>query len=126
MKLKNSYFLHEFILRFTEKMVRTPMLIKTLLSAILIMISFSSGNAGDAVTPYGDYCKECTTYGKCKTPLTPKQAIDAIEQYYGDKGYVVKNKQHKGRFVEAEIHDETKLVDKVLFDRHTGRFRSIY
>ena len=97
-------------------------------AAILVsMLSLSPAYAGDtAITPYGDYCKECTTYGKCKNPLTLKQSLSAIEQYYKEKGYAVKNHLQKGRFVEAEIYDGYKLIDKVLFDRHTGRIRSVF
>jgi hypothetical protein len=104
------------------------MLIKIFSSAIFIsIIGLSPAYAGNsAITPYGDYCKECTTYGKCKNPLTLKQAVTAIEQYYREKGYVVKKHVEKGRFVEAEIYDGNKLIDKVLFDRHTGRIRSVY
>jgi hypothetical protein len=104
------------------------MLRKTVSAAILIsIISLSPAYAEKGgITPYGDYCDECTTYGKCKNPLTMKQAITSIEQYYKEKGYSVKNHRQKGRFVEAEIYNENKLIDKVLFDRHTGRIRSVF
>jgi hypothetical protein len=43
-----------------------------------------------------------------------------------DRGYQVGHVRHKGRFIEAEIYDRNRLVDKVLFDRKTGRIRSVY
>jgi hypothetical protein len=101
------------------------MLKKAFLTALFISICFSAYAGEDTVTPYGDYCKECTIYGTCKAPLHPKEAIAAIEQYYRDKGYTVGKVQHKGRFIEAEIYEGNRLVDKVLFDRKSGRIRSI-
>ena len=50
----------------------------------------------------------------------------ALDRYYRDKGYRVGTIYHKGRFIEAEIFKNNREVDKVLFDRKTGRLRSIY
>ncbi|MDA8433306.1 MAG: hypothetical protein M0Z60_10150 [Nitrospiraceae bacterium] len=83
--------------------------------------------AGDeSVTPYGDYCKDCTIYGTCKEIITPREAVIALERYYRLKGYRVGTIYHKGRFIEADIFKDNRRVDKVLFDRKTGRVRSIY
>jgi len=101
------------------------MLKNTLMAALFLLISVSADAGGDMVTPYGDYCKKCTTYGTCKAPLPPREAVAALEQYYMDKGYKVGYVRHKGRFIEAEIYDKNKLIDKVLFDRKTGRIRSV-
>ena len=101
------------------------MLKNTLMAALFLLVSVSADAGGDMVTPYGDYCSKCTTYGTCKAPLPPVEAIAAIEQYYMDRGYKVVHVRHKGRFIEAEIYDKNKLVDKVLFDRKTGRIRSV-
>jgi hypothetical protein len=78
------------------------------------------------VTPYGDYCKDCTIYGTCKEVITPRDAVIALQRYYRLKGYRVGTIYHKGRFIEAEIFKNNREVDKVLFDRKTGRLRSIY
>jgi hypothetical protein len=102
------------------------MLTKTIITALFLSLSFSAYAADNRVTPYGDYCKKCTTYGTCKEPLPPDEAIAAMEQYYTDKGYRAAHMHHKGRFIEAEIYEGNRLVDKVLFDRKTGRIRSIY
>jgi hypothetical protein len=97
----------------------------TFIAALYLLISVSAHAGEGMVTPYGDYCSKCTTYGTCKAPLPPLEAIAAIEQYYMDKGYKVGHVRHKGRFIEAEIYDRNRLVDKVLFDRKTGRIRSV-
>jgi hypothetical protein len=102
------------------------MLINTVITALFLAISVSAHAGQDMVTPYGDYCSRCTTYGTCKATLPPAEAIAAIEQYYMDRGYQVGHVRHKGRFIEAEIYDRNRLVDKVLFDRKTGRIRSVY
>ncbi|MDA8238863.1 MAG: hypothetical protein M0Z67_00675 [Nitrospiraceae bacterium] len=78
------------------------------------------------VTPYGDYCQGCTSYGTCKEVITPRDAVIALDRYYRDRGYRVGTIYHKGRFIEAEIFKNNREVDKVLFDRKTGRLRSIY
>lgn len=82
--------------------------------------------ASDHVTPYGDYSQWCSAYGTCKENLGPKEAEKAILRYFADKRLRAANIQHKGRFIEAEIYDDGSLVDKVLFDRKTGRMRSTY
>lgn len=94
-------------------------------SALLTFAAVTT--ADDAlITPYGDYCKHCTTYGTCKAPLPPNEAVRALEEYYGEKGYEIGAVHYKGRFIEAVIQKDSKPVDKVLFDRNTGRIRSVY
>ena len=78
------------------------------------------------VTPYGDYCPLCSPYGACREELRPKEAERAIRAYFKDKGLDVKNIENKGRFVKAEIFRGPRLVDRVIFDKKTGRLRSIY
>ena len=78
------------------------------------------------VTPYGDYCKDCTIYGTCKEVISPKLAMVALDRYYREKGYRVGAFYHKGRFIEAVIFKNDRRVDVILFDRKTGRLRSIY
>ena len=101
------------------------MLKKAFMTALFLSVGLSAYAGQDAVTPYGDYCKECATYGTCKNPISREAAISAIENYYRDRGYTVGRVRHKGRFIEAEIYEDNRLVDKVLFDRKTGRVRSI-
>ena len=78
------------------------------------------------VTPYGDFCSKCTKYGICKTPLSHDEAKQAMSEYYHKKGFIVEVEIKKGRFVRAKIKDRNKVVDVIIFDRHTGRLRSIY
>jgi PBP1b-binding outer membrane lipoprotein LpoB len=107
-------------------MSRMKMLKKATITLLFFSSCLSAYAGVDTVTPYGDYCKECATYGTCKVTLAPDEAIAAMEQYYQDKGYKVREVRHKGRFIEAEIYEGKRLVDKVLFDRKNGRIRSIY
>jgi len=98
---------------------------KIFITALLLLIGGTANAGNNRVTPYGDYCKECTTYGTCKSILPLKEAVAALVQYYRDKGCEVSIVRHKGRFIEAEIYRDNRLVDKVLFDRKTSRIRSI-
>ncbi|GAB4489244.1 MAG: hypothetical protein OHK006_20670 [Thermodesulfovibrionales bacterium] len=99
-----------------------------LIPLLAVVAAFGTAAAHDnsQVTPYGDYCKYCTTYGTCKAPVPPKEAVRALEQYYGEKGYALGSVRYKGRFIEAVVVKDSKPVDKVLFDRNTGRIRSVY
>ncbi len=99
-----------------------------LLSAIILALPVApiAHAAEDNVTPYGDYCQWYSIYGVCKETLKPLEAMDAIEKYYAEKGIKAVNMQHKGRFIETDIYKDERLIDKVLFDRKTGRIRSIY
>jgi len=98
---------------------------KIFITALFLLIGVTANAVSNRVTPYGDYCRECATYGTCKSILPLKEAIAAIAQYYRDKGCTVGMVRHKGRFIEAEIYQDNRLVDKVLFDRKTSRIRSI-
>ncbi len=97
---------------------------------ILLFLSFlpavSPGAEENNVTPYGDYCKDCTIYGTCKEVIPTGVAVAALDRYYRDRGYRVGTVQYKGRFIEAVIYKRNRQVDVVLFDRKTGRLRSIY
>ena len=98
---------------------------KIFVTALLLFIG-AQVNAGDnKVTPYGDYFREYSIYGTCKSVLPLDEAVAAISQYYGEKGFQVGRMRYRGRFIEAEIYHGNRLVDKVLFDRRTGRIRSI-
>jgi len=95
------------------------------LPLVLSVASFSLAGEGP-VTPYGDYCRDCTIYGVCKQPIPPGEAIHSLRKYYEARGYQLGIVSHKGRFIEAEIFRDNRRVDKVLFDRKTGRVRSMY
>jgi hypothetical protein len=100
---------------------------KTIISAALMLSATSVAIADDRpVTPYGDHCRDCTIYGTLREPIPPPEAVHAMKKYYEARGYDLGAVYHKGRFIEAEIFRKGKQVDKVLFDRRTGRVRSIY
>lgn len=78
------------------------------------------------VTPYGDYCRDCTIYGICKDIIPLRESLIALNNYYRAKGYRVGVVRQRGRFLEVDIYKGIHPADKVLFDRKTGRVRSIY
>ncbi len=78
------------------------------------------------VTPYGDFCPRCNLYGVGKKPVTHQAAMDALSDYFKHKGLTVKIIQGMGRFLKVDIYRDEILVDRVLFDRRTGRIRSIF
>lgn len=93
-----------------------------ILLAFLAVVYSASGG----VTPYGDYSEWCCVYGVCKEKLDPNQAEIVIERYFASRGLIAAHMRHKGRFVEADIYKKDRLFDKIIFDRKTGRMRSIY
>jgi len=90
------------------------------------MIFLLVAGASDPPMPYGDYSQWCSAYGTCKESLGRREAERAIEGYFAVRRLQATNIQHRGRFVEAEIYNNGRLVDKILFDRKTGRIRSTY
>ncbi len=77
------------------------------------------------VTPYGDFCPRCNLYGVGNKPVSHQVARDALSAYFGQKGLTVRNIQGMGRFLKVDIYRDQRLVDRILFDRRTGRIRSI-
>ena len=55
-----------------------------------------------------------------------EKGSDDLAEYYHKKGYVVELILKKGRFIKAKVKDGNKVVDIIIFDRRTGRLRSIY
>ena len=81
---------------------------------------------GKPVTPYGDFCPRCTEYGICKSILSHEDARKAMLDYYNKKGLSVELEKKTGRFIRARIKHRNEVVDVIIFDRRTGRIRSIY
>ncbi len=92
---------------------------------LLSTAAFSFGGE-QPVTPYGAYCRDCAVYGACKETIPPAEAVHALRKYYRIRGYRLGNITHKGRFIEAEVLKNHRPVDSVIFDRKTGRLRSVY
>jgi hypothetical protein len=81
---------------------------------------------GKQVTPYGDFSPQCGKYGACNTIMTDYDAEKALKDYYNKKGLNVEIGKKGGRFLRARIYDKTGIVDIIIFDRQTGRIRSIF
>jgi hypothetical protein len=80
------------------------------------------------VTPYGDFCPNCSVYGvRYKhEAVRHDKAVDAIRAYFAKRGFQIGNVRGVGRFIKVDIYRDRKLVDRIVFDRRTGRIRSIY
>ena len=85
-----------------------------------------NGRGKRAVTPYGDFCPRCSNYGMRKESVGMKEAIKAIKHYFTEKGLTIKNIKGGRRFIKVDVYQGDKLVDRILFDKRTGRIRSIY
>jgi hypothetical protein len=86
----------------------------------------SAGHSKKHITPYGDFCTKTSHYGIHHDVLDNKKAKKALKHYYGSKGLDIEVTDIKGRFLKVLVKDNGKVVDKVIFDRRTGRIRSVY
>lgn len=84
------------------------------------------GAVKNGVTPYGDFCPRCTVYGVGYKPVGHAKAVAAMRAYFGKRGYTIGNVRGIGRFMKVDIYHHGVLVDIIIFDRKTGRIRSIY
>lgn len=78
------------------------------------------------ITPYGDFCSRTSYYGMHHGILDNKQAEKALKHYFGNKGLNVEIVNLKGRFIKALVKDNDTVIDIVIFDRRSGRIRSVY
>ena len=81
---------------------------------------------GNKIVPYGDYCRDCSIYGSCKTQLEYGESIKAIKSHFEEMGLDVRIVKPRGRFVIVDIFRDGRPVDRIIFDRKTGRVRSVY
>ncbi len=93
---------------------------------MVLLFSALNGYAAEHGMPYGDYPLWNSAYGICSENMNPRDAEVAIEKYFAIKGLRAANMRHKGRFIEADVYRDSQLYDKIIFDRKTGRIRSIY
>ena len=91
------------------------MLNTILITTVYLTVGLSAHGTGNAVTPYGDYCGYCATYGTCKSTLPLQEAIAAIETYYREKGYRLGRIRHRKGSSRSRFTGTDSLVDKVLF-----------
>jgi hypothetical protein len=100
-----------------------------LLSISILLLSpdhVSAKRDKKSVTPYGDFCNRVSHYGTHKHMLDNKQVKIALEHYFGRKGFSIEIVNSKGQFVKAAVKDSAEIVDIIIFDRQTGRIRSVY
>ncbi|RMG69367.1 MAG: hypothetical protein D6710_08970 [Nitrospirae bacterium] len=93
---------------------------------VFSIVPFASADEKRPVTPYGDFCPNCSRYGFCKFNLSIEEARKALEDYYKQQGLSVRIEKSMGRFIRATVFREDKAVDRIILDRRTGRIRSIY
>ncbi|GBE03238.1 MAG TPA: hypothetical protein ENH45_05360 [Nitrospirae bacterium] len=104
-------------------------IVAVIIGSMLFLVPFSEAFAEHPkkpVTPYGDFCPRCSDYGTCKILMGHEDAKKAMIEYYDKKGMSVEIEKKRGRFIRAKIIDRGDVVDVIIFDRHTGRVRSIY
>jgi hypothetical protein len=100
-----------------------------MLVPVLFIITLNEAVAGSdekPVTPYGDFCRQCSEYGTCKSTMSHEEAKQALIEYYHNKGLRVQLEKKRGRFIRAKVRNDNKVVDVIIFDRDSGRIRSIY
>jgi hypothetical protein len=108
-------------------------MIKKLLMTVVFLLSLSIAglpeihafDRGNKVTPYGAFCNHVSRYGKHKSIVSMEHAKEALLHYYGEKGLNVEIESKQDRFLKAQIKDGNEIVDTIIFDRQSGRVRSI-
>jgi hypothetical protein len=73
---------------------------------------------------YGAYCS--MPYGFRQHAAGMVEATEALKAYFAKRGLEVRLLSHDRRFLRADIYDGDERVDSILFDRLTGKMRSIY
>ncbi len=104
---------------------------KTMIILLIIMlltstVAFAWPAKKRWITPYGDYCPMASIYGMHQHNISVNEAKHAISEYYSKKGYSIIVVDIKGRFMKINVMDGKKVIDTIIFDRRTGRIRSIY
>ncbi len=103
---------------------------KGLLSAIIPLFLAAPAlgwHGGNVVTPYGDYCPMASRYGVMKRKMMSINEVrKVLLHYYHHRGYSVWIVKIEGRFLRINVLKGKKIVDTIIFDRQTGRLRSVY
>lgn len=95
-------------------------------SFVVPLFIISAVLAETSGTPYGDFCSKCGKYGVCENLMTMEDSREAVEGYFRGKGINVGHVRGRGRFLKMELIKDKQQYDVILFDRKTGRIRSIY
>lgn len=105
--------------------ITTIMLLAAL--AVLVPVPFAyAHDPGKGVTPYGDFCPRCSSYGVTRGRVGHREAVEAVRSYFGTRGLEVSHMGGRGRFIRFDVLKEGERVDTIIFDIRTGRIRSIY
>jgi hypothetical protein len=108
---------------------------KLLLTSTLVLFLSSAAYADDVrpvrgVTPYGDFCWKCSNYGMKHSVrsrlVSYHDAVSAVKAYFHRRGYAIGRVHGSGRFIKVDVLKGKKIVDCIIFDRRSGRIRSIY
>ena len=94
--------------------------------AILLALSTGALAIERGVTPYGDFCPKCTNYGVGKQLVNHVQAVAAMKSYFMKRGMTIGNVHRMGRFMRVDVLRDGEKVDRIIFDRKSGRIRSVY
>jgi hypothetical protein len=123
---ERSLPLHIFFMLFGYITYKAIMRYAMLLIVFVLLVAVDALAETRGAMPYGDYPQFQNAYGISKESLGSREAEMALEKYFAGQGLKASNLRHRDRFIEAEIYKGDRLFDKVLFDRKTGRIRSIY
>lgn len=94
----------------------------------LVVAPAWAGDVKNVVVPYGDYCTKCSSYGwgGMRPAVMHDEAQAALMEYFHHRGLGVRNIFGMGRFLRADVVRNGIVVDRIIFDRKTGRIRSTY
>ena len=53
-------------------------------------------------------------------------AMESLRAFYEEKGFKVQMLSHRGRFIRADVLNDGKKVDSIVYDIRTGKIRSVY
>lgn len=106
-----------------------------MLLVLFMCLSFSQLHAetGDSKKP--SHCPWCNSdcgvdWDKCKTPITIEEAKTVMKRYLDKRAnpnLKLGKVMDKGQYYEIEIvTKDDSLVDKIMLDKKTGLFKSIY
>lgn len=110
-------------------MKKTTPLSITILTAILLLTSLTdsySFHRGKDTRPYGDYCTSTSHYGHRQGTMSKEKSEESLKHYYSDKGLDIVIINNRGKFIRALVKDGDATVDIIIFDRRSGRLRSVH
>jgi hypothetical protein len=106
--------------------VKTGLFLVPIFSLLQLSFSDAAAEHGKSYTsPYGDYCRKYSHYGSNKVMHSHRHAEKALRHYFKGKGLDIKLLIRKDRFIKVNIMKNNEIVDTIIFDRRTGRIRSI-